>query len=94
MKPKTNKLANAVRLVQQQDLPTPAPAPATVKPKLPMPAAQAPSRVGKVPITGHFLPEVRKQMKSLAIDQDKTAQQLLEEALNDLFRKYNKSAIS
>ena len=49
----------------------------------------APSRAGKKPITGFFDPEVSKQIKKVALDKDKTMQELLQEALNDLFRKYD-----
>jgi hypothetical protein len=49
----------------------------------------APSRAGKKPITGFFDPEVSRQIKKVALDKDKTMQQLLQEALNDLFRKYD-----
>jgi hypothetical protein len=48
-----------------------------------------PSRAGKKPITGFFDPEVSRQIKKVALDQDKTMQELLQEALNDLFRKYD-----
>jgi hypothetical protein len=49
----------------------------------------APSRAGKKPITGFFEPEVSRQIKKVALDRDKTMQELLQEALNDLFRKYD-----
>lgn len=49
----------------------------------------APSRAGKKPITGFFDPEVSRQIKKVALDKDKTMQELLQEALNDLFRKYD-----
>lgn len=51
--------------------------------------AIAPSRAGKKPITGFFGPEVSKQLKKVALDKDRTMQELLQEALNDLFRKYD-----
>jgi hypothetical protein len=51
--------------------------------------AVAPSRAGKKPITGFFDPEVSKQIKKAALDKDRTMQELLQEALNDLFRKYD-----
>ena len=38
-------------------------------------------------ITGYFAPEVRRQLKRLAVDADTTVQALLAEALNDLFAK-------
>lgn len=54
----------------------------------------APSRVGKRSVSGHFTPEVARQLRILAAETDRTSQDLLEEALNDLFRKYAKSAIA
>lgn len=51
--------------------------------------AVPPSRAGKKPITGFFEPEVSRQIKKVALDKDKTMQELLQEALNDLFRKYD-----
>jgi len=51
--------------------------------------AVVPSRAGKKPITGFFAPEVSRQIKKVALDQDKTMQELLQEGLNDLFRKYD-----
>lgn len=47
-----------------------------------------------VPITGFFEPEVRKQLSYLALDQDKTSQALIGEALNLVFAKYGKSPIA
>jgi hypothetical protein len=49
----------------------------------------APSRAGKKPVTGFFDPEVSRQIKKTALDKDMTMQELLQEALNDLFRKYD-----
>jgi hypothetical protein len=39
-------------------------------------------------------PEVRKQLKLICAEQDKTQQELLEEALNMLFRRYDKPPIA
>ena len=50
--------------------------------------SRQPSRVGKVSICGHFTPETRRQLRRLALDTDTTAQDLLGEALNDLFAKH------
>jgi hypothetical protein len=55
----------------------------------PQPSAIPPSRVGKKPVTAFFDPEVSRQIKKIGLDQDKTMQDLLQEALNDLFRKYD-----
>jgi hypothetical protein len=49
-----------------------------------------PGRVGKVNITGYFSPEVKKSIRLIqAHDPDRTVQDLLAEALNDLFAKHN-----
>lgn len=53
-----------------------------------------PSRQGKKAITGFFEPEVLKQLKRIGLDEDKTNQDLIAEALNDLFVKYNQKPIA
>jgi hypothetical protein len=49
-----------------------------------------------VPIMGHFPEAVRNQLKILAIELGKrrTVQDLLAEAINDLFAKYDKPEIA
>jgi hypothetical protein len=56
--------------------------------------AVVPSRAGKKPVTGFFDPAVSRQIKKLGLEQDKTMQELLQEALNDLFRKYDQPPIA
>lgn len=46
-----------------------------------------PSRRGKKQIGGHFDPEVRRQLKILAAQEDKTIEQALGDALNEYFEK-------
>ncbi len=53
-----------------------------------------PSRQGKKAITGFFDPIVSRQLKQLALDEDKTVQSLVSEALNDLFIKHNHKPIA
>lgn len=48
-----------------------------------------PTRVGKVFISAAYDVAVRKQLKQLALDKDTSIQQLMTEALNDLFTKYD-----
>ena len=49
-----------------------------------------PGRVGKVNITGYFDPAVKKSIRLIqAHDPERTVQDLLAEALNDLFAKHN-----
>ena len=53
-----------------------------------------PGRAGKVLIGSHFEPAVQKQLKGIAVEQDTTVQNLLAEALNDLYAKYGKPEIA
>jgi hypothetical protein len=49
---------------------------------------QRTDRKDKRIIAGHFAKATWAQLRALCIQQDKTSQQLLEEALTDLFQKY------
>lgn len=55
-------------------------------------SAASSSRVGKKLIAGHFEPEVHKQLKQLSVNEDTSIQDLLGEALNDLFKKHGVEA--
>ena len=57
-------------------------------------AAVAPSRRGKRVVSAYVEAAAAKQLRLLAVDRDASTQSLLEEALNDLFRKYNRSAVA
>ena len=49
-----------------------------------------PSRAGKVNVTGYFPPAVKSSFRMIqSAHPEKTIQDLLAEALNDLFAKYN-----
>jgi len=52
-----------------------------------------PGRAGTAPITAHFPKEVRRQLKGLANEHDRTMHDLVAEAFNDLFQKYGKAEI-
>ena len=52
------------------------------------------TREGKKTIAGFFDLEVSKQLKIIGVNNGKTVQDLLAEALNDLFTKYGKSPIA
>ena len=54
----------------------------------------APSRRNTKPLTVHFPKQVRDQIKILAVENDTTMQNLLAEALNDLFVKYGKPEVA
>lgn len=59
-----------------------------------LPTALPPSRQGKKALTGYFNPEVIKQLKVLAATEDTTMQSLMNEAINELFKKYGKPHIA
>ncbi len=52
------------------------------------------SRATTRAVGGHFDPAVQRQMRQMALDKDSTVQELLREALNDLFIKYNRNPIA
>ncbi len=54
----------------------------------------APSRRGKRNVSAYIDSTAAKQLRLLAVEQDTSTQALVEEALNDLFRKHGKSAIA
>lgn len=51
------------------------------------------SRQGTKPVTAHYPKEVSDRLKILAVEQNTTMQDLIAEALNDLFAKYGKPEI-
>lgn len=53
-----------------------------------------PSRRGKKALTVHLDPDVIKQIKLIGIDQEMSIQDLVREALNDLFVKHGKAMIA
>jgi hypothetical protein len=57
----------------------------------PSPAATAGkgSRTGKVQIQGYFPEETRRRLKMLAAQHDRTLEDLLSEAIADLFKKHS-----
>lgn len=55
---------------------------------------KAAAREGRQFAAVHVKPEVIKQLKMLGIQQDKTIQSLMVEAINELFQKYGVSRIA
>jgi len=88
-KPKRALLSEAVQAQQAITIATPhSNDEAIVKP------SQRTGRVGTRMLGGHISEPAQRQFKILAAVQDKTVQALLEEAINDLFRKYGKEPIA
>jgi hypothetical protein len=87
---------NPLQAVLDSQLPKEAPAPAAPAPAEPSPAAakfHRPVRDGRRFMGGHFEPNVLKQMKWLAVEEDTTTQKLLEEAIDLLFLKKGRGKI-
>ena len=53
-----------------------------------------PGRQDKSNVTGYFPPEVKKQLRLIAAEEETTIQELLAEALNGLFARYGKPEIA
>jgi hypothetical protein len=53
-----------------------------------------PGRDGRQFIAAHVTPEAAKQFKLLVVQQGKTTQDVLTEAINDLFAKYGLSRLA
>jgi hypothetical protein len=68
---------------------TPAPVPEPTQ-EAPKSYRVAQTRLATRSIGGHFAPEVARELKVLAAEQDKDNQELLAEALNMLFQRYGK----
>ena len=50
------------------------------------------NRVGRKTVIFYELPEAVRELKRLAVDQDRTMQDLMQEALDDVLVKYGKHA--
>src|SRR4051812_3666120 len=61
---------------------------AAPQPVHPEAAARQPSRTGKINVTGYFPPEVKASLRLVQARHGGTLQDILAEALNDLFAKY------
>lgn len=54
----------------------------------PCSSSRTPARVGKKAISGYFSAEMSRDLHLLGLEQDKSLQALMGEALDDLLRKY------
>jgi hypothetical protein len=64
------------------------PAPSGAKP------FYAATRAGKKKVTAALAPSAHKQLKSLAVENETTTEALLNEAISDLFAKYNRASVA
>lgn len=56
--------------------------------------ARAPSRNGLRAVTCYVKPEAHKQLRMLGLEKGASVQDLMTEALNELFRKYGRTLIA
>lgn len=96
MKKKTSLTAALSEPAQSS---VPVPADEREPPRTPSPEPR-PDRAGKTNITGYFDKPVKWELQELATERSRalarkvTAQELLAEALNDLFKKYGRPEIA
>lgn len=57
-------------------------------------STRAPSRTGQRAVTLYVKPEAHKQLRLLAVNAGSSVQDLMTEALNDLFRKHGRTLIA
>jgi hypothetical protein len=89
--PKRSSLSEALRQASgKPELPKPETHPPTVLTK----TGLIPSRRGKKTIAGFFDPAASRQLKQIALEEGTNIQELLREAINDLFEKRGKSRIA
>jgi hypothetical protein len=84
---------NPLQAVLDRQLPKEAPVPVPAEPSPAPTKFHRPVRDGRRFMGGHFEPNVLKQMKWLAVEEDTTTQKLLEEAIDLLFIKKGKGKI-
>jgi hypothetical protein len=96
MPPKKPSLSAALQEATRPAAPEPAPASVSAGLSEPAPSRQPvpPSRQGKKAITGHFDPAVSRLLRQIALEEDRSVQDLMREALNDLFAKRGKPTIA
>lgn len=58
------------------------------------PRSHQKSRTHKIQIPFYSTPETRKQLKMLCVEMGRTQEDLLREALNDLFKKHGKPSVA
>lgn len=89
---KKTSLADAVRKANRGEIkPSARTAPAQA---VTVDESRQQNRVGKRNIAGWFDEAVHRQLRILAIEEGKTSQQLLTEALNLLFERYKKNPVA
>lgn len=91
-----NKLKAAMQGMAATPEPSPVSPPATSTPagETTVRTTLSASRRGKKNVSAYIEAAAARQLRLLMVENDTSIQALIEEALNDLFRKYGKSAIA
>ena len=76
-----------------QGVPGPAEPPAVAAVEREKPSAPL-SRIGQRVVTFYVKPEAHKQLRLLGVEEGSSVQELMVDALNDLFRKHGRSIIA
>lgn len=86
--------SSAFARLKQEALPMPSTPPAAVSApnRSEQGRQQQASRVGRKAVIFYDLPDAVRALKQVALDQDRTLQDLMHEALDDLLVKYGKHA--
>ena len=77
--------------VQGVSVPAEPPAVAAVEREKP---SAPPSRIGQRVVTFYVKPEAHKQLRLLGVEEGISVQELMVDALNDLFRKHGRSTVA
>jgi hypothetical protein len=83
-------LSEALRQVSGRQEPQKPEEPPVAAPRM----SVVPSRRGKKTIAGFFDPAASRQLRQIALEEGSNVQELLREALNDLFEKRGKAKIA
>ena len=79
--------------VQGVSVSVPAEPPAVAAVEREKPSAP-PSRIGQRVVTFYVKPEAHKQLRLLGVEEGSSVQELMVDALNDLFRKHGRSTVA
>lgn len=90
----TNRFTAGLSKIKESGGKAPAIAVAQPAPEVTTVSLQAPSRRGKVVISGYFDPAVRQQLAILAIKQNRSQAALMADALNMLFEQHSEPPIA
>jgi hypothetical protein len=92
--PQRKSIARAIRQAAHGEADETPAAPYQPDAAPPAPAAKARTRQGKKLIAAPVDRSAHRQLKMLAAEQERSAEELIREALRDLFAKYGKPAIA